>query len=268
MNSPITVPVTSLLTHLSAGSINTYLMCPAQFRYRYILKRTPAHRSSAVVLGSAWGTTIAHYLVESSTSKLSVADLSSVFEAEFEREIQDSPVPALFEEDETPESLCRAAEAMLGAFIQRVPKPDEVLGIQTAFSLTLEHPADEDDCLPVPLIGAFDAFVVVDGKPRIWELKSDARKYSEDQLRFMLQPTVCGLGAKVFGYDDIPVDVIVTTKTKEPEVQIEQLTRNGRDQRHLFDLAESVVRAVQAGVFPRNRGWQCSGCPYRKECDR
>ena len=31
------------------------------------------------------------------------------------------------------------------------------------------------------------------------------------------------------------------------------------------ELSE-VLRGVEAGVFPRNRSWQCKTCPYATEC--
>jgi CRISPR/Cas system-associated exonuclease Cas4 (RecB family) len=243
-------------------------MCPAQFRFRYIWKRAPSHKNVALPFGSAWGTTIAHYLVESSVSSLSASDLYSVFDADFQRELDESDVPVVYGKDESQESLTTTAHKMLDVFVRKVPVPEDVLGLEVAFSTFLRHPEDSEEELEVPIIGAFDAVVVVENKPVIWEFKSAARKYSEGQFEHMLQPAIYNVGARVFGYNELPVDVIVTTKTKTPDVQVERLKKNSRDERQLYDLAEHILRGVQAGVFPRNRGWQCGGCGYREECDR
>lgn len=266
MNLPISVPATTFIGHISASSLNTYLICPKQFWFRYIAGKQPEFRSVALPFGSAWGTTIQHWLVENNVSKLSARDLLEVFETEFHREMKDSEVDIVFDKNQTEELLLETARKMLGVLVEKVQPPDEVLGIETAFSVTLAHPDDPDEVIPVPLLGALDAVVVQGGAPVIWEFKSAARKYSPDQFEFMLQPTAYQLGAKVFGHEELPVDVIVTTKTAKPDVQVQRLKKNHRDRRQFYELADNVIRAVGAGVFPRCRGWQCSGCGYREDC--
>jgi len=43
-------------------------------------------------------------------------------------------------------------------------------------------------------------------------------------------------------------------------------TRDRAATRRLFRLAQEVLQAIEAGVFPPHPGWQCKECPYRGRC--
>ena len=47
--------------HFSASALKTYLMCPWQFRMRYVVGATPEFRPSALILGSAVHEALAAY---------------------------------------------------------------------------------------------------------------------------------------------------------------------------------------------------------------
>jgi len=64
----------------------------------------------------------------------------------------------------------------------------------------------------------------------------------------------------------VEVAVIVATKAKQPAVQISRLRRHETDEIELYELAQQVLRAVSAGVYPRNRGHACVTCAHRTEC--
>lgn len=145
--------------------------------------------------------------------------------------------------------------------------PEAVLGIEVAFSVTLKHPRDPSEEIAVPLVGALDALVVENGEPVIWELKTSRKRYSATELEItMLQPTVYTVGARVLDVEDPEVAVIVATKAKQPAVQISRLRRYETDESELYELAQQVLRAVSAGVYPRNRGHACVTCAHRTEC--
>ena len=61
-------------------------------------------------------------------------------------------------------------------------------------------------------------------------------------------------------------NLLVTTKTKTPDVQVEHLVRHRRDEREFAEIAFGVHRAIGAGADHPIRGWQCRGCPYADAC--
>ena len=58
----------------------------------------------------------------------------------------------------------------------------------------------------------------------------------------------------------------VLTKTKQPELLRYWTTRDRAANVRLFRLAGEVLRAIEAGVFHPNPGWQCKECPFRSKC--
>jgi CRISPR/Cas system-associated exonuclease Cas4 (RecB family) len=111
-----------------------------------------------------------------------------------------------------------------------------------------------------------DAIVEEDGHPVVLELKTGKRRWTADQLDYDLQPTAYGMAARALGHDGAGVKIVLTTKAKKPDVQVEQLVRHGRDERELVETVFAVARAVEAGVDYPARGWQCKTCPYAEAC--
>ncbi|HOU92266.1 MAG TPA: PD-(D/E)XK nuclease family protein [Polyangiaceae bacterium] len=257
-----------LVDHLSASQLSTYIRCPKLFSLRYIAKQKPEHQSACLAFGRAWGVTIGEHLQRSEPGALvPLGELTARFRAELERELTETTVPVLFEDGESTDTLVTLASRMLEVFQAEVPLPEAVLGIEVAFSVTLKHPRDPSEEIVVPLVGALDALVVENGAPVIWELKTSRKRYSATELELaMLQPTVYTVGARVLDVEDAEVAVIVATKAKQPAVQISRLRRHETDEIELYELAEQVLRAVAAGVYPRNRGHACVTCAHRTEC--
>jgi hypothetical protein len=63
------------------------------------------------------------------------------------------------------------------------------------------------------------------------------------------------MAARELGHEDAEVKLLVTTKTRKPDVQVERLVRRGGDERELAETVLDVLHAVRAGVDVRIRGW-------------
>lgn len=59
----------------------------------------------------------------------------------------------------------------------------------------------------------------------------------------------------------------VTTKAREPTVRVVQLRRGPEDERELLQTANSICRAVAAGVDHPVRSWACKGCEFAGACN-
>jgi len=90
--------------------------------------------------------------------------------------------------------------------------------------------------------------------------------WSADQLDYDNQSTAYLMAARAMEIPAEAVALVVTTKAKKPDVQIERLVRHPRDEDELVELAVTVLAAVEAGIDHRIRGWQCKTCPYAGEC--
>lgn len=133
--------------------------------------------------------------------------------------------------------------------------------MERALVLDPAHPVT-GEITPVPLIGAIDAVVIDNGKTEVWELKTGKKKWSQDLLEWDPQMTAHPMAARELGHDDAALKLLVTTKTKSPDVQVERLVRHRADKQELAETALTVLHAVNAGVDCRVRGWGCKTCAH------
>jgi CRISPR/Cas system-associated exonuclease Cas4 (RecB family) len=248
--------------HTSNSQLKTFIQCPRKYFLQYIKGVIPAFRPLALVFGSAWHETVGQYLAR----PVPVDELRAHLRDGLVCGLDRDDVPVLFDEDEQDIStVIDVAMRMLDVFLARVPLPEQVHGVEMPFRLKLVHPVT-GEVRPVPLVGALDAVVEDRGRPVVWELKTGKKRWSADQLDFDLQPTAYGMAARTLGYKDARLTLIVATKGKTPDVQVEQLVRHRREELELVETAFAVARAVKAGVDYPNRGWQCRTCPYALAC--
>ncbi|MBT3224573.1 MAG: hypothetical protein HN348_36360, partial [Proteobacteria bacterium] len=55
-------------------------------------------------------------------------------------------------------------------------------------------------------------------------------------------------------------------KTKEPKIQVDELTLNDSDEAWFIEVASEVFHAANNNTFFPCPGWQRSGCEYRRVC--
>ena len=251
--------------HTSVSRLKTYLACPKRYFLGYIDGVAPQYKPVAFPFGQAFHEAAQHHLLTGDGPDHQ-AEVHDIFRSSLEAAVHADGVPVLFEEEEQDlGAVVDQGIRMLDCFIEKVLRPDGVLAVEAAFSLELAHPIT-GEILPVPLIGAMDALVLEAGKPVVWELKTAKKRWSADQLELDPQPTAYRMGARQLGVEEAELKLLVTTKTKKPDVQVEKLVRTRVDERELGELAWTVHRAVQAGIDHRARGWQCRSCPYASAC--
>jgi CRISPR/Cas system-associated exonuclease Cas4 (RecB family) len=253
--------------HTSVSQVKTFIQCPRKYFIQYIKRAMPAFRPLALVFGTAWHETIAERLTRSRRDRqVPVDELRAHLRDGLIRGVDADGIPVLFEEEEQDiGAVIDVAMRMLDVFLARIPFPEAVHGVEVPFRLNLVHPVT-GEIHPRPLVGAIDAIVEEHGKPAIWELKTGKKRWSIDQLDFDPQPTAYGMAARALGYNRAGLTLIVTTKGKKPDVQVEHLVRHRRDEPELVETAFAVARAVDAGGDYPNRGWQCRTCPYAGAC--
>jgi CRISPR/Cas system-associated exonuclease Cas4 (RecB family) len=180
----------------------------------------------------------------------------------------------LFDDDETEAALAEKGAQMIVAFAQKVPLPSVVLGIEQRFTFGIIDP-EASEVLPIPFVGSIDAVVKEaeldpneDGRntTSVWELKTGTGRWDENRLLYDFQPTAYRIAAREAAHATPALKVIVTTKTKKPDVQIARLVRSRRDEEELMMTASSVYRALEAGCEHPVRGWQCKTCPFAAAC--
>ncbi|HTA93413.1 MAG TPA: PD-(D/E)XK nuclease family protein [Polyangiaceae bacterium] len=260
--------------HISVSSLSTYLKCPRKWRLHYLERAEASHRSIGLVFGHAWHALIGFLLMTHQRGqKLERSVLREYFADALRRELESDGPPILFDDEEDEDALLTIGARMLDAFLDRVPLPDRVLHVELPFRLELFDP-ETGEALSAPLIGAIDAVVEFSQRQRqeIWELKSGRRRWAQDAVLYDFQPTAyrMALRARTFAErrarPDADLKLIVTTKAKTPDVQIENLVRGDDDERDLAETAAGVMRATRAGCYFPRRTFFCGGCEYAEVC--
>lgn len=263
MNVRLPTITPAVTDYLSWSRISAYLRCPQQYFMRYI-ERVPAeHRPVALLFGTAWHDTVGVYLEQAGAA--AAPELIDVFAESFDHEIAEGDTPVHFDEAETRDTIIDTARGMIGAFCMAATPPFQLIDRERSFSMELAHPVT-GEILPVPVVGSIDAVLMRNGEKLLWELKSSKRRWTIDQLDNDGQITLYRIAARSLGHADAKLEIVVTTKTRKPDVQVERVARHRRDERELAELASGVLTAIEAGVDYRVRGWQCRSCQWAGSC--
>jgi CRISPR/Cas system-associated exonuclease Cas4 (RecB family) len=254
------------MPHTSISALKTYLSCPRKYFFQYVEKAIPEWRPLPLVFGTAFHATFTEYFFWWGRGRVIPRDeIHEHLRNGITRGIHADGPPVLFEEEAQDEgSVIDLALRMFDTLVERAPRPDIVHGVEVPFCLGLVHPLT-GEVNDVPLVGALDALVEEEGHSSVWELKTSKKKWGTGQLEFDPQATAYTMAARALGYD-AEVRLIVATKAKTPDVQVERLRRSARSESELVDVASSVQRAVRAGVAHPVRDWQCKSCPYAHAC--
>ncbi len=125
--------------HTSISQLKTYIQCPRKYFIQYIKGAMPAFRPLALVFGSAWHETIAEHLTRSRPDRqVPVDELRAHLRDGLVRGVDRDDVPVLFEEEEQDiGAVIDVAMRMLDVFLDRVPLPEQVHGVEVPFRLKL-----------------------------------------------------------------------------------------------------------------------------------
>ncbi len=251
--------------HVSVSQLKTFLQCPRKYRYQYIDRLEPAFRPIALAFGTAWHAAIGHHLVHSTGEQVVPREqLHATFRDALDAEVTRDGPPVLFEDDEDFGQTVDLGVRMLEVFANKVPVPERVLGVEVPFVLELAHPVT-GEVSPLPLIGALDAVVAEGPATSVWELKTGKKKWSADQMEYDPQPTAYAIAARELGFD-ADVALVVTTKTRTPDVQVERLIRRAADEREFAETVLGVLHAIESGADFRLRSWACRSCAHAAAC--
>lgn len=250
--------------HFSVSALKTFLSCPRKHHLMYVERARADYFAAALALGSAWHEAVASWLV---TPDEDAGRLDTQLADHIRRRLRRQDIPVLFDEDhETEDAFIARAVAMFETFRRCVPRPRRVLASELPFTTSIVHPRT-GETLSLPVIGAIDA-VVIDhqGQVRLWELKTGKKKWSVDQVDYDVQTTLYRKAARDLGYTTAALQLLVTTKAKEPQMQVVDVERSESDEAELAELFLDVHRAIEAGVSFRQRGYLCSTCQYTSAC--
>ena len=258
--------------YISVSQIKTYLTCPRKFELKYVRGVPPAFVPVPLAFGSAFHEALAAYYSElkSAGEVLRRELVLDVFRGAWDRAASGS-VPLQGDEDDdlAVGQLTDQGVSMLNAFHEHASARlggVAVEDVEMGFAVHLHDP-ETGEILEEQLVGTVDLVTMEKGRRWVVEHKSAARKYTQDQLRFDLQPTAYKIAARESGKGDVGLRFQVVTKTKTPAVQIAEVERDAQAEDDFLRTVMGVLKAIDASVSYPVRGWQCRSCPYRGPCE-
>lgn len=265
MNAP--VPQDAL--HFSVSQMKTWLMCPKKFEYRYVLGAEPEFVPMPLAFGSAFHSALAyHYQWLMRGEPAPIEEVKSRFVDAFKL-ARNGPVPLQVDEDDGDgfETMQAKGLQMLDVTLSHPSAlPAKVVGVEHPFTVDL-YDAKSGELLDEKLKGVIDLVVEEEGHRVLVEHKTSSKKYSADQLTFDTQLSGYAFAAESLGWGEVGLRFSVTTKTKSPQVQVEDVRRDDGDMTAFLDTALGVLSAVDAGISFPVRSWACRSCPYRSRCE-
>jgi putative RecB family exonuclease len=241
-------------------------MCGKKYEFQYVRGIEPAHRPVALAFGTAVHRALEAFYehIQTHDTKPPVDMVQTAFVDRWAVEVRD-PLPLLLDDSQSPEQIQEMGVALMEAFHQQGFVPDEVISVEQPFALELVDP-ETAEVLDIPLIGAID--LVARHHGRIWlvEHKTAARRFTQDRLQYDFQPTCYLLAARNIGLENPASTFQVLLKTRKPCVETIPLNRDQNSENEMLDTFIHSLKGIEAGAFPRNRGWSCGDCQFKGRC--
>jgi putative RecB family exonuclease len=261
--------------YTSISQIKSWMLCPRQFEFHYVRGLDPEMVPKALAFGTVFHSALARYYSElrdngtPPAAEVLVQTFSDLWRQKLEGKI---PIEGADDEEEDGKTdPVDLGAKMLRKFHEHASHSTDVKveAVEMPFSVTLYDP-DSGEVQEEKLVGVLDLAVREDGNLIIVEHKTSSKKYAQDKLRYDFQPTAYQLALKEQGWqpEQLGLRFQVVTKTKCPQVQIEDVVRSSEDEDDFRRIALGVLKAIDAGVSYPVRGWQCKSCPYKRACSK
>jgi hypothetical protein len=265
---PVPRPASPRIDHLSWSSLETYALCPAKYRFRYLEKAPAECIPSALAFGHAFHAAF-EQAQQARLEGLGVpeeAALIQAFESGWAEETKDGP-PVQYGKDESAESLRELATRMLEALRQGLLQESPggtIIAIEHAERFRLL-----EDVPPIEM--RLDLLEVRGEELLVTDLKTSRCAWNERKVREQLPQIVLYAHGLLPLAEDLNVKrivprLLVVTKSRKPQVQVLEPLASASDARRLKERVVEAWAAIQAGIFVKHDSWACGGCPYRTHC--
>jgi putative RecB family exonuclease len=257
--------------HISFSQLKTYLTCPQKYQFQYVRGIPWEFIPEYFPFGKAIHdmAKVFYRNLKETGQKLPLENLTEHFKKIWDKETLGDSIR--YKENQTRDSLREKGVQMVKVFYEGI-SPQRILAVEFPFSVDLIL-KETGEILPIKLTGIFDLIESDDeGDIVIVELKTSAKRFSDDQLDLDLQGTLYSYASKQMGVQTNGEDTLVRydqiLKTKSPAMEPYFALKGNVDYRWAFQLIRKVLRAIDREVFYPIPGWQCKDCPFGKTCQQ
>jgi putative RecB family exonuclease len=256
--------------HISNSQLKTFLTCPQKHHFQYVRGLPWEFFPDYLPFGkSIHAAAKAFYLFLKDTGmRMSEEDLIGHFVRSWDQESQRD---IRYQKDQTRDTLRDKGVQMLKAFYETV-SPRRILEVEFPFSVNLIRP-EGGEALPCKLSGVFDLIESdEEGNLLIVELKTGAKRFTDDQLDLDLQGTLYSYAMNQMGFRTNGGDALVRydllLKQKKPAMESYYAVKGRVHYQWAFQLIRKVLKAIELGIFFPTPGWQCKECPFGTACQK
>lgn len=253
--------------HFSVSQMKAWLMCPRKYEYRYITGADPEFVPMPLAFGSAFHSALAYHFGWLLKGELAPVDEVKQRFVDALTLANNGPVPLQIDEEGTAfeDAQAKGIQMIAVTLAHPTSQPLKVLAVEQGFTVDL-FDVETGEVIDERLMGFIDLVVEEDGHRVLVEHKTSSKKYTLDQLIYDAQLSGYAFAAEQLGWGDVGLRFSVTTKTKSPQMQVEDVRRDDGDMADFLRTAVGVLKAIDAGVSFPVRGWACRTCPYRSRC--
>jgi CRISPR/Cas system-associated exonuclease Cas4 (RecB family) len=259
---------------LSHSSINTYMLCPKSWWYRYI-KKPEVPISAALPFGTAIHKTIQYHLnLKVLNPNQPLPSLVGLWSTHWEHTLAEQRREITWDKSQATynklgldmlksDSVINAIDAIKPIFAP-LDTPDGFgRAVLTEYKVDFTVPG-----VPVPIVGYID-IIASDNVPI--DFKTAGRKWSRGKEHFELQPDfyLAGLNQENFVVPENKFRYYILTKTKTPTCLVLETQRTWSQIFWTFQTIREIWQAIQAGSFaPDTTCWKCRPeyCEYWQIC--
>jgi len=251
--------------HISISQLTTYLQCPRQYYYQYVKGIEWATTPPAVVFGDA-----IHKAIEAINRSLMDGkvigrpEAIGIFnECWFDRTATENI--QWKNSDEDGELLVKGGN-LVGIYHDYY-KASKARDVELEFRLPIIDTATGFMIESHDVVGKMDA---ISESGTIVEIKTSSKTPNQIDVDTNMQLTLYSWAYRfLYGEPEDKLMVISLIKTKEPQIVCLKTTRTEASYTRLFKLIDSVLKAIDSGLFYTNplNVWGCRGCAYLAQCE-
>jgi len=254
-----------MINFITSSMLNMFQRCPEQFRRRYLEGEIIPPGISARI-GTAF-----HKAAEENHKYKLVHDED--LPKDYLQDLARDTYKKLVEEEGvylTPEEITEAKKliaegldttiTLTGLYRDKVAPEIQPLLVEKEIFIQINE-------LSIPLRGTLD---LVTKDYLIIDFKTATRKWNQEQVDGLLQPTFYWFMAVAEGISPYKFVFKILIKKSHPEIQTLETTRNKEALWALIQRAKILIQAIEKGVFPPTNpdNWWCSPkfCGYYATC--
>ena len=256
--------------HISNSQLKTFLTCSQKHYFQYVRGMPWEFIPDYFPFGGAiHAAAKAFYRALKDTGiRISQDDLIGHFIKSWDQESQKD---IRYQKDQNRDTLRDKGAEMLKAFYEKV-SPRRILGVEVPFSVDLVQ-EEGGEILPCKLSGIFDLIESdEEGTIIIVELKTAAKRFTDDQLDLDLQGTLYSYALNQMGFQTNGGDTLVRydllLKQKKPAMESYYAVKGRVHYQWAFQLIRKALKAIDQGSSSQppagNARNAPSGPPARK----